>query len=350
MTAVEQLLVAWLLNLSWQAPLVVVLAGVVIKTLRNRPARVHHQIWLLSIGTITTLPAGSLLGLWGSVTTAPFGREPPLWSQQPMRAFLVVAAVAILIRTTAVIRAALESRRLRREATLVSTEDLTGDMIPFPRGGAWSNLQVMASPSDASTLGPMTVGVLHPAILMPGCLLSSTDRNTLRAVLAHEMAHVCRGDMWWSTVAEVLLIPLAFHPVAAVLRRRLIETRELACDEFVVEGGFRSTDYAQALLDVTRLVTDSPRALNPLGVSGGAVLEQRIRALAAWRGTRDLRLNTWQRILMGIGTTLILAPLLLSARSVYEWLTSVPTPNFSFGPLPAPPPPPPKDSQNHRRD
>jgi len=234
-----------------------------------------------------------------------------------------------------------EGKRLRREATLVSLEDLKGDLIPFRRGGAWANLQVMASP-DASTLGPMTVGVFHPVILMPGSLLDSEDRKTLRAVLAHEMAHICRGDMWWSTVAEVLLIPLAFHPVAGVLRRRLIETRELACDEFVVEGGLRSTDYAQALLDVARLVTDSPRTLNPLGVSGGAVLEQRIRALAAWQGARHVRLNTWQKILTGIGTSLLLAPLLFSAGSVYEWLSSVPAaPNISFGPIPAPPPPPP---------
>lgn len=287
MTALEQILIAWLLNLSWQAPLLFLMSAVVVRALRNLSARVHHQIWLMSLGIATLVPAGSLLGLWSPGTAGTTERQTPAWSQQLMRVLLVVVASAIVIRCISFIRAWVETTRLKRKATPICPELLPGLMAFRDSDARSSNFTIVALPPDAARLGPLTVGILHPTILLPEWLLSSADQKTLQSAVAHETAHVYRRDMWWWMAAEVLLIPLTFHPVGTMFRRRIVETREVACDELVVEKALPSLDYAGALLEVARVVSRPIIPLHALGASDSVLLELRIRALATSRGIRN---------------------------------------------------------------
>jgi Zn-dependent protease with chaperone function len=342
-TALEQILIAWLLNLSWQAPLLFLMADAVVRALRNLSARVHHQIWLLSLGIATLVPAGSLLGLWSPGASGTTERETPGWSQQLMRVLLVVVASAIAIRCISFIRAWVETTRLKRKATPIRPELLPGLMAFRDSDARSSNFTILGLPPDAARLGPLTVGILHPTILLPEWLLSSADQKTLQSALAHEMAHVYRRDMWWWMVAEVLLIPLAFHPIATMFRRRLVETREVACDEFVVENALPSLDYARALLEVARIVSNRTAALHALGASHSVLLEVRIRALTASRGIPKGRLNRLKKTAFAAGVTVLGILLILPARSLYVWLSSVPPPTVWSELVPPPPPPPPRD-------
>ena len=99
--------------------------------------------------------------------------------------------------------------------------------------------------------GPVVVGVLSPAILLPlGADCWTGER--LRAVLLHESAHVRRRDGLALLAAQVACALYWFQPLAWLVRGRLRQECELAADEDVLAAGFRPTAYAEHLLAVAR--------------------------------------------------------------------------------------------------
>jgi hypothetical protein len=173
-------------------------------------------------------------------------------------------------------------------------------------------------------IAPATIGLLRPAILLPRSLLRDARDAELRAVLAHEMAHVARHDAMRHVLAELALLPLRFHPLVPLLRRRLAETRELACDETAaaVVGGVRA--YARALLDVSAVLAGLSRPLTLPGVLGAGILEVRMRHLIG-------NLTPWGRMRARLSLALATAALLALA------VTAIP---FAMGGTDAPPAPP----------
>ena len=75
------------------------------------------------------------------------------------------------------------------------------------------------------------MGFHRPVIVLPETLLQSGPSEELTAALCHEMAHIRRRDYLVNLLCEFALLPLIFHPAAWLLKRRIEETRELACDE-----------------------------------------------------------------------------------------------------------------------
>ncbi|GAA0723088.1 M56 family metallopeptidase [Dokdonella soli] len=67
-------------------------------------------------------------------------------------------------------------------------------------------------------------------IVLPCWALDLLDREQLRAMLAHETAHLARRDPIWKLATAIWCAALWFVPVAALARRRLGEIAELACD------------------------------------------------------------------------------------------------------------------------
>src|SRR5207245_2995830 len=118
--------------------------------------------------------------------------------------------------------------------------------------------------------------------LIPAAFFLPPSRQVLVSVVAHELAHVQRGDMLLHLLSEFMLVPLAFHPVSYWLRSKLAETREMACDARVSGQILPATDYARCLLDVAAALRDSASPLPALGISESATLESRIRALISF--------------------------------------------------------------------
>ncbi len=76
---------------------------------------------------------------------------------------------------------------------------------------------------------PATIGWRRPLLLMPADWRdwNETERH---AVLAHELAHVCRGDFLTGLVAQVSLTLHFYNPLAHWLASRLRLEQELAAD------------------------------------------------------------------------------------------------------------------------
>jgi beta-lactamase regulating signal transducer with metallopeptidase domain len=96
---------------------------------------------------------------------------------------------------------------------------------------------------------PMSWGLVRRVILLPAGAERWDDVH-LQTVLRHELAHVRRRDCLTQAVAEFSLALNWLNPLAWLAVRRLRVEREHACDDAVVLGGVRPSDYARALIDL----------------------------------------------------------------------------------------------------
>lgn len=93
---------------------------------------------------------------------------------------------------------------------------------------------------------PFIFGIVRPKIYLPVDL----DDQTVAYVIAHERAHIRRGDHWWKLLGFLLAAVHWFNPLVWLAYGLLCRDIELACDEAVIreldsEG---RADYAQALV------------------------------------------------------------------------------------------------------
>ncbi|HVS78467.1 MAG TPA: M56 family metallopeptidase [Steroidobacteraceae bacterium] len=97
---------------------------------------------------------------------------------------------------------------------------------------------------------PMLVGALRPRILVPLDFERRFTAEEREFVLAHERAHIRRGDAVVNAVGAVWLCVFWFNPVMPWAMRLLRLDQDLACDAWVLagEGNSRRGRYAGALL------------------------------------------------------------------------------------------------------
>lgn len=89
--------------------------------------------------------------------------------------------------------------------------------------------------------GPAAVGAIRPAILLPAALLDPAEAAALEPVLAHELAHIRRGDLFVNWLQAAFQVAFWFHPAVWLTNYRLRSLREEACDDLAVHalGGER---------------------------------------------------------------------------------------------------------------
>ncbi len=78
---------------------------------------------------------------------------------------------------------------------------------------------------------PYATGVLRPRVVVPERALRELDSAELRALFAHELAHLERRDPLWLGATRALQLCLPLQPLNALARRRLNDCAELLCDE-----------------------------------------------------------------------------------------------------------------------
>ena len=144
-------------------------------------------------------------------------------------------------------------------------------------------IQVMSSPVR---LEPGVVGILKPVLLLPAGITERLTPAQLEAILAHEVRHVQRRDNLTAAIHMLVETIFWFHPLVWWIRARLMEERERACDEEVMQMGREPQVYAESILKVCEfyLASDSPCAA---GVTGGE-LKRRIEEIMGNRYTREL--------------------------------------------------------------
>ncbi len=171
-----------------------------------------------------------------------------------------------------------------------------------------------------------TWGSWNPQVLIPVSALDWSDAR-VRAVLAHEIAHVGRHDWLVQSIAETLRALLWWNPLAWLASRALRQDSELACDDAVLRGGVRPAAYADDLLQIARLVAPAsapaPAAV-VMRMARTSTLERRIVAMLNPR--LDRRVPTRQALLAAAAALVVLlvpVALLRAAQSARQPLEGV---------------------------
>ncbi len=113
---------------------------------------------------------------------------------------------------------------------------------------------------------PVITGLLNPTLLLPGHARRWSD-GTLRMVMLHELGHMKRFDLWTSLAGQLACAFHWFNPVVWILRKRLREECEYACDAHVISCGAHPGHYINALCDVAESCQVSERSMGG-GVAG----------------------------------------------------------------------------------
>lgn len=139
----------------------------------------------------------------------------------------------------------------------------------------WRQLQFTQA-ARAGRAGPAVVGLLRPRVVTPDDFAQRYTPAERAIVLAHEQAHLERGDPTVNAALALLTCVNWFNPAAHVMSHWLKIDQELACDARVVAAHPKARKaYAQAMLK-TQLAA---RPL-PLGCHWSShPLAQRVRLL-----------------------------------------------------------------------
>lgn len=138
-------------------------------------------------------------------------------------------------------------------------------------GGIRKRIDVLVS---RASLEPGIFGIARPVLIWPEGISERLQDEHLEAILAHEVWHVRRRDNLLAAIHMGVEAIFWFHPLVWWLGARLVEERERACDEEVVQLGSQREIYAESILKVCEFCMESPLAC----VSGvtGADLKKRM--------------------------------------------------------------------------
>jgi beta-lactamase regulating signal transducer with metallopeptidase domain len=273
---------------------VAVLALVVGRALRGRPAPLRYGLLLAALvvlGIVPAVAAASRLAGWGVVRVSPVSVDRPL----APRPFLVKAAVprpAALPASTAgdnalqpeavaepaavvvpgptfreaasgllwvwlggfmffvglVIRDLLRLRRLRQSLVPCPSEPAVGAMREAAR-----SVGLVKPPrlyESAAVPVPVVIGPARPAVVLPTGMANALEPEKLSAVLLHEAAHVVHGDLWVGLLQHAVAAVFWWCPPVHRLNRRLAEVREEICDDYVVAAQGDGFQLAEVLVEM----------------------------------------------------------------------------------------------------
>ena len=280
-------------NHLWQSTLVVGIAWTLALLLRSNHARTRYWVWMAaSIKFIVPfslfIAAGERLrsimtpSIETPALTATISQVTEPFSQIQ---FFPAAATGPAFQASDWVR-----------LILVSLWALGSALVAFSWLRRWRQIRAAmqgATPqsirvgvpvlSSQSLLEPGVFGIVRPVLLLPEGILDRLTGAQLEAILAHEMCHVRRRDNLTFALHMLVETLFWFHPLVWWIQGRLVEERELACDEAVLESGNEAEAYAEGILNVCKLYVESPVAC-AAGVSGGDLTKRMARIMTEQAG------------------------------------------------------------------
>ena len=124
----------------------------------------------------------------------------------------------------------------------------------------------------------MAVGLIRPVVLIPTSWLTQLTPQMVEAIIAHELAHIRRWDLWVNLGQRVIEMFLFYHPAVWWLSNRIRLEREMCCDE-IAAACFEREFYARSLESVAKI--GQGNLLMAISINGGKKMRllNRIRYL-----------------------------------------------------------------------
>jgi bla regulator protein blaR1 len=324
-----------LVNHLWQSTVFVAAVWTLTLTLRRNRAAVRYWLWLAAsvkflVPFSLLAGAGTQLG-WRSAPaimqprftvvvseiSRPFVIAPGISSATPAsRTASELPAIVLCVWVCGVILGLAFWLRLLRQIRAIERAATPLHL----------NLPIRAI-STSARLEPGVFGIWSPVLILPEGITERLTPVELEAVLAHELCHVRRRDNLTAAIHMVVEILFWFQPLVWWIRTRMVEERERACDEEVLQQGGAAEVYAEGILKVCKFYLNSPVRY----VSGvtGADLKKRIEQIVANRIGRGLGLGR-SMMLVTAGFVAVAGPVVVGT------LNTAPGHAQSQTPAPAP--------------
>ena len=193
----------------------------------------------------------------------------------PWAALLGLAwAAGAVASLAAIVLGFIRLRRISGASVAAASESQAAAQALAGRLGVTRPVTVLLT---AYPLAPLTWGHRAPRILLPHDA-AGWPAARLRIVIAHELAHVARGDWRTHLQGELLRAVYWFNPLAWLVCRRRQQESERACDDRVLALGVDGADYAAQIVDLARMAQQGPWLPAPAVVRTSG-LERRVRAM-----------------------------------------------------------------------
>ena len=332
----SQLLLNFLLNAVWQVALIAALAGLGAWLLRSSAARYRHWLWVSALCLAFLVPVTTsirayfetavpttiqpafigepfaLRSLDESVNTTPSVFPPVIQLNTDLAVILVgFYGIFLLYRSFKLVQAWQTTRILKRNARELHGDDNIAAIInKCETDLATGSRRIRVLRSETVPV-PVTMGVAQPVIILPDALLREGNTELLTSAIGHEFIHVARNDYLLNFIYELIYVPLSFHPAAALLRRRIKQTRELSCDELVAARILDAEVYARSLLQLAGSAPALRRlsVTTTVGIADADILEARIMSLL----TKPKMTTRWKKMLLVAVSLLLLVPCVAAA-------------------------------------
>jgi TonB family protein len=289
-------ILAYLLNSLWQVPLLFAAGWLAARALRSVSAEAEHRVWVVTLLLQSLLPAGSMFSFDWLRTLAFLGWNanrageaqvsivmgggtgigvlpPPGWL---LATIAISYAVVVAWFAARFLWRAIGLSALRREAVPVR---LTGEAALF-----WERcskgFRGVSMAASSRIFSPVTMGLRRKLILLPASMGEHLPAADLHTVIAHEFAHIRRKDFLKNLLYQLLSLPVTYHPLLWLTRARIMESREMVCDQMATATTGRN-EYAQSLLRLASLLVAGKLHTTPhtIGIFDANVFERRLMNL-----------------------------------------------------------------------
>ncbi len=272
---------------------------------RGSRASVRHALLAASFGALLAIPIASFVATprWIAITRAV---QAPTSPESAGAGRIASPARPAPLRSVAAKPAAPTSEWLSLSAVLLAgmavffvpvaiglwqVRALRRSALPWPRGQ--SLVESLASEAGIqrrvevllheSLPGPMTCGVLHPAIVLSRDA-QTWEEDDLNRAMVHELEHVRRGDWAIHCLARTVCAAYWFHPLVWIGWRRLMLEAERSCDDAVL-GRSDAAAYADQLVGLARRLSAASKS-PLLAMANRADLTARVHAVLDGRRQR----------------------------------------------------------------
>tara|TARA_R110002111_G_scaffold177166_1_gene243183 strand:+ start:908 stop:2521 length:1614 start_codon:yes stop_codon:yes gene_type:complete len=212
-----------------------------------------------------------------------------------------LAGLVVAIVTAGLLRFFIAGRRFRRKIRkfrVIKAGRASDTLTRVVRQASLRRRVRLLEADDVSE--PIAFGIWRWTIVVPQGIETRLDRNELEALLAHELAHLVRGDTCWLLIGRLLCCCLPFQPLNFLAREFWKQAAEFLCDDWAANRTGNPLSLAHCLTRVAEWRLDVADCAHALPAGGSdSTLSRRVESLLAdrpavapWKHSQRQRLLT----------------------------------------------------------
>ena len=302
----------YVFHATWTSSLVAVVLLGIVRLGRRWPAQLRYGLLLIvlvkfAIPPMLELPTGLFTQLgptvgWQMNSAEPIASNPSSdsvvyqgeqaagisWSLAAKAGLMGIHLLGFAVIATSIVGQWCRITGATRKSHIITSGPLYARFLELSaRLGVRRNVKLLSS---SAKLSPMAFGVIRPTIIAPVSVIRNLPPDELDVVLAHELAHHRRGDLWTNWLLAILGAVWWFNPVLWIVNRRVREACENCCDDLLIVRGITTgKSYCKALLKIASTLPKTwqlnaafgfAERLHPLAVRMGRIMDHRAKKLS----------------------------------------------------------------------